>query len=110
MPYNFQKLTQDVTAALQAGEEAAALSDDKGACNFDGVILHLPRINEQKVIKALSDAGVDSDKAVWPFCGVGYMINPTTNGQGNKRMVATTAMLNYLREAGHNVIDYRAMD
>lgn len=111
MAFDFSKLTTDVTEALQKGTEAANATDDKGACNFDGVILKLPRVREDKVIDALEDAGIVCwGRESYGVHGTGFMIRPTSEGQGNKRMVASEAIGKHLREVGYSVSQYYQMD
>ena len=111
MAFDFSKLTTDVSEALQKGTEAANTIDDNGACNFDGLILKLPRVREASVLDALTKAGVRCyGKSNYGVHGTGFMINPTSEGQGNKRMVASEAIGKHLREAGYSVSQYYQLD
>ena len=110
MPYNFEKLTAAVTAAMQAGQTAAdSKPDDGGTCNMDAVILRIPRINEQKVVEAMAAAGVHTRKDTW-WHGPGYMINPTSGGQGDRNTRAAEAIAKSLKEAGYDAMMHYQMD
>lgn len=110
MPFDFTKLTTDVKAALEAGAAIAATTEDGGACNFDGVVLRVPNAPEYKVVHALSLAGITTRKSNCGWAGLGYMINPTSGGQANKRTVAAEAIYKHLSEAGYTVSQYYQMD
>ncbi|MBD2704438.1 hypothetical protein IC229_27605 [Spirosoma sp. BT702] len=107
---DLEQLTADVKAALEAGKLAADAIDDGGACNMDGVVLSIPMIRERKVVEALAKAGVTTNKGDWGWCGRGYMINPTSDGQANKRHVASEAIGNHLRDAGYDATNFYLMD
>lgn len=110
MAFDFAKLTADVEAALKAGADAASATTDGGSCNLDGVVLRLPRIHEESVVRALSNAGISTRKSNCGYHGIGYMINPTSGGQANQRYVACIAIEKHLQEAGYNVSHFYMAD
>ncbi len=108
MAFDYTKLTEDVKAAMQAGREAAALVEDRGSCNMDGVILGLPRLPASKVTAAIELAGISALK-ITTRIATGYMINPE-DGQADKRYAGCEAIRKSLREAGYTVTPFYMMD
>lgn len=108
--FDFAKLTADVSAAMQAGSEAAAAVEDGGSCNLDGVHLSIPRQREAKVVEALAEAGVRTEKGNWGWFGAGYMLNPTNEGQADKRYAACEAIAKHLKAAGYDACHYYMAD
>lgn len=45
----YEKLTCDLTIAVEKAKEKAYLTNDGGTCNFDSCLLFLPNANEKKV-------------------------------------------------------------
>jgi hypothetical protein len=109
MAFDFAKLTTDVTAAMEAGQQVADATEDNGTCNMDGVLLRIPRIKEANVVAALAAAGVNTDKNNWGWHGIGYMINPPW-GQAEKRSRACDAIRKHLTESGYEVSGFYMMD
>lgn len=109
MAFDYEKLTADVRKAMKAGEQAAAAVNDRGTCNMDGVVLRLPRLREQRVVDALSQAGVYTNKSGCGWAGPGYMINPNC-GQADKRSTAAKAIEASLKQAGYDVTMFYMMD
>ena len=109
--FDFAKLTADVSAALKAGREAAAAVSDGGSCNLDGVHLAIPRQREAKVVAALEDAGLPGiSKSSWGWFGVGYMLNPSSEGQADKRYAACEAIAQHLKDAGYDACHFHMAD
>ena len=111
MPYDFNKLTTDVKAALMAASQRAANVEDGGTCNLDGVFLQVPRQREAKMVEALQAAGINHvKKSSWGWMGTGYMLSPNVAGQANKRYAACAAMTASLIAAGHDASHFMQMD
>jgi hypothetical protein len=106
---DYLKLTKDLREANQVAMEVAEKSDDGGSANLDSVFLMIPRVREERVLGAIKTAGLYCrGKRKW--IGQGYMITPTTGGQGNKRSLGVGAMYKHLKSAGWDVITYCQMD
>ncbi|MCC3159722.1 hypothetical protein LJ737_20945 [Hymenobacter sp. 15J16-1T3B] len=108
--FDFAKLTADVTAAMLAGQQAADSVSDGGSCNLDGVHLSIPRQREAKVVAALAEAGVHSEKGNYGWLGSGYMLNPSSAGQADKRYAACEAIAKHLKAAGYDACHFYLMD
>jgi hypothetical protein len=105
---DYKKLTEDLKKARAAAIEAAK-GEDGGTANLDTMTISLPGARENKVIEAVTNAGLHtSGRQEW--IGPRYFICPPSCGQGNSRVRATTAMLKVMREAGWEVLMYEQMD
>jgi hypothetical protein len=107
---NYIKLTADVKAALLAGEAAANAVEDGGSCNLDGVILQFKGLPERLVVEALANAGVRTSKSQFTLYGTGYMINPLTGGQADKRYQACKAIEQHLRDLNYSAHHFFMLD
>lgn len=106
---DWNKLVTDLREANAAAKAAADAVDDGGTANLDSVFLRLPRMREVKVLQAIKDAGLYC-RAKREWIGPGYMITPTSGGQGNKRARAVTEMCAQMRLRGWDVLAYRKVD
>ncbi|OMF35215.1 hypothetical protein BK133_10915 [Paenibacillus sp. FSL H8-0548] len=108
---DYAKLTNDLREANQIACEAVKDSDDGGTCNLDSCFLQIPRARETKVLDAIKAAGLYCRaKTLWGWIGRGYMIKPTSGGQGDKRTKAVEAMSKELKQRGWDVTTYYKMD
>ncbi len=106
---DWNKLVTDLREADAVARAAADTIDDGGTANLDSVFLRLPRQREAKVLLAIIDAGLYC-RAKREWIGPGYMITPTSGGQGNKRAMAVTMMCDELRNRGWEVFPFRKVD
>lgn len=88
---------------------AADAIHDGGSANLDSVFLRVPRQPETRVLQAIRDAGLYC-RGRREWIGSGYMITPTSGGQGDKRYKAVTVMCAELTARGWTVLPYRKMD
>ena len=106
--YKYVKLASDLTAAVAAARAAAPGPDD-GACNFDSLMLSLPRWDAAKIEEAAKTAGIrafDSTfcrRKVWVFtvpCG----------GQAEKYTRQAEAMCKTMKAAGYDAHVWYRLD
>lgn len=106
---DWNKLVTDLREANAAAKAAADAIDDGGSANLDSVFLRIPRQREEKVLQAISDAGLYCRrKREW--IGAGYMITPTCGGQANKRAKAVEVMKKELNDRGWDALGFYQMD
>lgn len=104
----YQKLADDLKAALQYGLEHAG-EDDGGTCNFDSPTLYLPRWKRQLVETAAKAAGLGC--FVWKaFSKNAYVFSVPGVGQGYTRTNAAEAMSQFLGGLGYDAGMYYQMD
>ena len=104
----YQKLADDLKAALQYGLEHAG-EDDGGTCNFDSPTLYLPRWKRQLVETAAKAAGLGC--FVWKaFSKNAYVFSVPGVGQGYTRTNAAEAMSQCLGGLGYDAGMYYQMD
>lgn len=105
----YAKLRADLESAREAGEQAAALSDDGGTCNFDAVAIFLPRWQEKKVKEAAQKAGCGC--FVWNLWGSKRFVFTVPHvGQANKRTASAEAMRTELARMGYKTMLYCQAD
>jgi hypothetical protein len=109
LAFDDKKLTADLINANQLAFEAAGKVRDGGSANLDSVFLRVPRVREIKVLEAIK-ASVLYCRAKRRWIGEGYMITPTSIGQGDKRAIAVQTMAKHLKEEGWDVLTYEQMD
>ncbi|MEK5477527.1 hypothetical protein NYE70_11340 [Paenibacillus sp. FSL R5-0407] len=103
------KLVTDLREANAAAKAAADAVGDGGTANLDSVFLRIPRQREVKVLQAIKDAGLYCrGKRQW--IGQGYMITPTSGGQGNKRAKAAEVMTKELNDRGWDALTFYKVD
>ena len=103
----YEQLTIDL---IEAYSEALKVktNDDGGSANLDSTFLILKGLNEKKVLKSISNAGLYcGGKSHW--IGTGYLIS-TGGGQGNNRTVIRNRFAEILREKGYDVLHFDKMD
>jgi len=105
----YAKLRDDLKAAL---EETAYLetTDDGGTCNFDSPVLELPRWDADKVIQAAEEAGSSTFKWTAGSTVLGWVFNPRSSGQGNRRTRRAEAISKALATKGYSASMYYQMD
>lgn len=104
----YQKLAEDLQAALAYGLERAG-TDDGGTSNFDAPTLHLPGWDQKMVEQAAKQAGIFC--SVWEAVSESYYIFSVPGvGQGYTRTNAAEAMRDYLRDKGYDAGVYYQMD
>lgn len=103
----YEKLEKDIREAYEEARKATTGEDD-GSANLDSTFLRLKGWRENKVLEAISNAGLYcSGKITW--IGTGYMISVGL-GQGNDRVRARNKFLKVLESKGYDVIAYDRMD
>jgi hypothetical protein len=103
----YEQLTKDLRESYFKAVEAST-NDDGGTANLDSTFLTLKGWQEEKVLKAIENAGLHClGKTHW--LGNGYMIN-TGGGQGNNRSRMRDAFAKALREKGYDVLHFDKMD
>ena len=104
----YAQLASDLTAAVAAAR-AAAPGPDGGTCNFDSLMLSLPRWDAAKIEEAAKTAGIrafDSTfcrRKVWVFtvpCG----------GQAEKYTRQAEAMCKTMKAAGYDAHVWYRLD
>lgn len=104
----YQKLAEDLKAALEYGLEHAG-EDDGGTCNFDSPTLYLPRWKKQMVQTAAKAVGLGC--SIWKaFSKSVYVFSVPGVGQGYTRTYAAEAMSKFLGELGYDSGMYYQMD
>lgn len=111
MAYDLKKLVEDLKAAKAAAEAAvAANGEDGGTCNFDSAVLVMPRVNEQKLLQTMKDAGLDGYKLSGSFWRGCFSLSTPSGGQANRRTRQAEAMGKALTAAGWQTRMYYQMD
>jgi len=106
---NWDKFIKDLRESNDLAKAAAEAIPDGGSANLDSVFLSVPRQSERKVLEAIRKAGLYCrSKRRW--IGEGYMINPNSGGQADKRCKAVTVMYKELAGRGWDVLTYRKVD
>lgn len=104
----YQKLAEDLQAALAYGLERAG-TDDGGTSNFDAPTLRLPGWDRQQVEYAAKQAGIFC--SVWETASKDhYVFTVPGVGQGYTRTNAAEAMRDYLASKGYDAGMYYQMD
>ncbi|MRN51967.1 hypothetical protein [Paenibacillus monticola] len=106
---DWDKLVKDLRESNALAKAAAEAIPDGGSANLDSVFLCIPRQPETKVLNAIQKAGLYC-RAKRRWIGSGYMINPDSSGQGDKRCKAVTVMYKELAGRGWDVLTYRKVD
>ncbi|MDR3560509.1 MAG: hypothetical protein P4N59_03565 [Negativicutes bacterium] len=106
----YSKLTEDLRTVQQVVDLLTADSEDGGTCNLDAVFIRLPRYNEEKTNEAIHAAGLSGFKCRHSWFGTGFIVNPNTSGQGNRRARAATVMYNELKSKGYELSHWQQMD
>lgn len=101
LPGKYARLYEDLKAALASGVAAEKENpEDGGTCNFDSVMLYLPRWKRDKIAWAAKLAGTRATK--FNSMGSGYFLfHPDTNSQGNARTRNAQAMCKALDSMGY---------
>ena len=109
----YAKLRDDIKAALEAGRAAEAQelqhNGDSGACNFDSLLLILPRWSAEKVKQAVKEAGASADKLSMRGAAH-WVIDPDSHCQAGPRSAGAKAMRDCFRALGYDAFMYRQMD
>lgn len=105
----YKQLSEDIREAVKAGQEAeVGVIDRYGSSNIDSVIIYLPRWNREKIRQAAKEAGVNV--VVSGYSSRGILLDPVTNGQGQRRTENVRAMKESLEAAGYDVSIFYCMD
>lgn len=104
----YKALADDLKKAVAAAE-AAADCDDGGTCNFDCMMIHLPRWNQELIEAAAKAAGIYAFDIT--FLRVKhYAFSVPRGGQANRRTAQAEAMAQVMKEAGYAAGVYYQMD
>lgn len=106
----YQKLFEDVLAAMSEAERVATENpEDGGTCNFDSPAVYLPKFNKKIVEKVFEKAGTFSFE--WKLFGKKMFVFGTrTGGQGNRRTRAAEAAYEVMKDRGYDATVYYQMD
>lgn len=108
LPERYKRLAEDLKAAVKAAEVAAD-GEDGGACNFDSLMLSLPRWNGETIKQAAESAGISCFSL--QFCGRKYWaFDVPLGGQANRRTRQAKAMCKSMIAAGYNAYVYYQLD
>ena len=106
--FDFKKLTNDLIEAKEAAR-LAMTGDDGGTANLDCMTLALPRLNKEKVVGAVKEAGLYTrGKRDW--IGKRYFLNVPYGCQGNDRCRQVKAMCEVMKNKGYNVLMFCKMN
>ena len=105
----YLKLKEDLIEAYAATQGLEA-TEDGGTCNFDSPVLELERWNANKVKQAAEEAGGSAFKWDWGRFVMGWVINPCSSGQANRRTRRAEAISEYLKTKGYETSMYYQMD
>lgn len=102
--YDLKELAQNISAAIEVGKSAAALSkDDGGSANMDCVVIYgLRGIHHT----SMQNAGIDCFKR---RAGTFFLSAPF-DGQGNRRYAGVQAMYQSLAASGVDCYVHYQMD
>nr|WP_312985374.1 hypothetical protein [Clostridioides sp.] len=104
----YAKLTLDLKEAYQEAHKLEDFKNDGGSANMDATFLTLKYWREDKVLKAIKDAGLGyTNKTDW--IGSGYIIN-TGGGQGDSRVRVRNKFAEVLKEKGYDVLHFDMVD
>lgn len=104
----YVKLTLDLKEAYQEARKLEDIKNDGGSANMDATFLTLKYWREDKVVKAIKDAGLGyTNKINW--IGSGYLIK-TGGGQGNSRTRVRDRFAEVLKIKGYDVIHFDMVD
>ena len=106
----YQKLFEDVLAAMSEAERVATENpEDGGTCNFDSPAVYLPKFNKKIVEKVFERAGTHSFE--WKlFDKKMFVFGTRTGGQGNRRTRAAEAAYEVMKDRGYDATMYYQMD
>jgi len=105
----YEKLTCDLTIAVEKAKEKAYLTNDGGTCNFDSCLLFLPNANEKKVCECATKAGIRvfKDRAFGKPC---FFLSVPIASQGNRRTEQAEVMQKMLANNGYETTMWYQMD
>ena len=104
----YKRLADDLKAAVKAAEFAAG-GDDGGTCNFDSLMLYLPRWNGKMVKQAAEDAGISVFSST--YCGRKcWLFGVPAGGQAARRTRQAKSMAQTMKAAGYTAGVYYQMD
>ena len=104
----YTQLASDLTAAVAAAR-AAAPGPDGGTCNFDSLMLSLPRWNAAKIEAAAKAAGIRTFDSTF-FGRKVWLFTVPCGGQADMRTRQAEAMYKAMKEAGYNASVWYQMD
>lgn len=102
----YTKLTQDLKAAVEAAQAAAAAIDDGGTCNMDSPMVWLPRWNAAKIKEAARAAG----SGAYKHRGSWWIFRTGVYAQGDPRTIAAKAASSLMEARGYKATVYYMMD
>lgn len=105
----YEKLTSNLSLAIEKATEVAAVTDDNGTCNFDSCVLLLPRWNEKETLNAIKAAGVRGFKSSFLGKQCYFIVNPVS-AQGNRNTVQAEKIANIMSQLGYEAYCYMQMD
>lgn len=95
MKFNKEDFSFDLKLANRKAELAAENIIDDGSVNMDCAFIRIPYIRENKVLEAITSAGLNCSG--WTdWFGSGYMIRPTVIGSASKNTVAAETFVEEL--------------
>lgn len=103
----YELLTKDISQAIYEAKAIAKVTNEKGTCNCDFAIVHLPRWNHKKVYEAVERAGTT---ALYFDDWKGFAIVNPVSGQGNRRTEQAETIYEVMQDLGYNVSFYCQTD
>ena len=104
----YTQLASDLTAAVAAARIAAS-GPDGGTCNFDSLMLSLPRWKAAKIESAAKAAGIDTYDVT--YCGRKvWLFSTPCPAQADANTRQAKAMYKAMKEAGYNASVWYQMD
>ncbi len=104
----YKRLADDLKAAVKVAELAAD-GEDGGTCNFDSLMLYLPRWNGTMVKQAAEDAGIRAFSSTCFGCKC-WLFGVPSGGQADRRTRQAEAMAQVMKAAGYTAGVYYQMD
>lgn len=103
----YEQLTKDLEIAKKEAIAVAAMTDDGGTCNFDSLMLSLPRKQHAKVFDAVKKAGL---RAWYSEFWKSFIISTPVFAQGNRRTAQAEKMRDFMESVGYDASVYYQMD
>lgn len=108
MPERYKKLAESLKAAVEAAK-AVAGGEDGGTCNFDSMMLDLPKWNQTLIELSAKEAGIQAfDTRILRHKY--YIFSVPFGGQGNARTRQAEAMAQAMKSAGYDASVYYQID
>lgn len=103
----YEQLTKDLEIAKKEAIVFATMTDDGGTCNFDSLMLSLPRKQHAKVFEAVEKAGLRAwHSNFWKA----FIISTPVFSQANRRTAQAEIMRDIMKDCGYDASVYYQMD